>query len=80
LNGTLVLFKSCNNKSHDGKGIKLDHKARFFRFPTWKKGYWTASRGHNKEASDGLGSSGETQKHHFCQNISLHVCLLSAFS
>ncbi|KAF7642552.1 hypothetical protein LDENG_00256040 [Lucifuga dentata] len=29
--------KSCNNKSHNGKGAKLDHNARFFRFPTWRK-------------------------------------------
>ncbi|XP_076828787.1 uncharacterized protein LOC143474980 [Brachyhypopomus gauderio] len=29
----------CNNKSHDAKGRKLEHGARFFKFPTWKKSH-----------------------------------------
>ncbi|XP_072515059.1 uncharacterized protein [Salminus brasiliensis] len=29
--------QGCNNKSHDGKGRRVNHGARFFKFPTWKK-------------------------------------------
>ncbi|KAF7654158.1 hypothetical protein LDENG_00073360 [Lucifuga dentata] len=78
----LCCVKSCNNKSHDGKGIKVDHDARFFRFSTWIKAIWTTSRGHNKEASDGLGCSGVRRKNitSHRQDISLPVCLLPAFS
>ncbi|XP_048840299.1 uncharacterized protein LOC125713322 [Brienomyrus brachyistius] len=31
--------KDCHNKSHDRNGKKVDHNIRFFRFPTWKRGY-----------------------------------------
>ncbi|XP_054656783.1 uncharacterized protein LOC129195083 [Dunckerocampus dactyliophorus] len=27
----------CTNKSHDGRGRKMDNGLRFFTFPTWKK-------------------------------------------
>lgn len=37
-------------------------------------------RGDNKEVLDGLCCSSETQKHHFCQDISVHVYLHATFS
>ncbi|XP_057703609.1 gastrula zinc finger protein 5-1-like [Corythoichthys intestinalis] len=37
--GHWCCVKGCRARSHDKNGCKVDHDVRFFRFPTWKKGY-----------------------------------------
>ncbi|XP_041856443.1 uncharacterized protein LOC121649569 [Melanotaenia boesemani] len=37
--GQWCCVKGCRAKSHDKHGRKVGHEIRFFRFPTWKRGF-----------------------------------------